>query len=238
MEAGPCRVGLCLFMRDEYLVRIRPARLAVTLLVALTAAVLVGTAVYAFRGPLSEWLIQRLVDVDRPVRSDAIVVLSGETPEREIAAADLYHDGYASQILMTEEPERSGVVLLRARGIQVPRTIDARREYLRQLGVPAGAITVLDPQIVSTINEAERVAAWVRSRRDVKLLLAVTSPTHTKRARYSFERVLEGTGVSVRMHATAFLYDPGARWQARVDLREALIEWQKIVFYRLRYCCT
>lgn len=225
-------------MQDEYVLRIRPARIAVTILAVAAGALLVAGAGYGFRAPLGGWLIQQLVDVDRPEPSDAIVVLSGETPEREIAAADLYRAGYASRILLTEEPERSGVLVLRARGIRVSRTIDTRREYFRWLGVPADAVEVLGPRIVSTMNEAERVAAWVRSHRDVRSLLAVTSPTHTRRARYSIEGALAGTGVRVRMHATAFLYAPGEPWQAHVDLREALIEWQKVVFYRLWYCCT
>lgn len=221
-------------MKPEYVITIRPRRLALGTATVLVVLFLTGAGAYALRFPVVTWMGRQLVDVDPLSRADAILVLAGATPEREIEAADLYRAGYAPRIVLTREPEREGTEELRHRGIAVPLAIDNRRQVLRSLEVPDEAVVVVEPQIISTAEESERVAAWVRSQ-PLRSLLIVTSATHTARSRYIFESSLRGTGVEVRMRAAALLeYDPDSE---RAAARETIIEWQKLLFYRVRYCC-
>ena len=183
------------------------------------------------------WVGRQLVHVDDPAPSDAIVVLAGGSPERELEAADLYRAGYAPLILMTREPEDPVIEVLRARGIQTASRLDRRLRDFHAFKVPDDAITVLEPEVTSTMQEAEAIAAWTRARRTTSLLI-VTSAYHTARSRFALMRALRGSGVTVRLRAaTAEPYEPSNLWQRRVQLRNSLFEWQKLVFYRLRYCC-
>ena len=68
----------------------------------------------------------------------------------------------------------------------------------------------------------------------LRRLLVVTSAFHTGRASVTYQRAARGRTVTVRMRATrASGYRPDSWWHSRVELRNAVIEWQKLVVYRL-----
>lgn len=197
-----------------------------------------GASAYGLRAPLLAWVGRQLVDVDDPAPSDAIVVLAGGDPERELEAADLYRAGYAPLILITREPEEPIIEALRARGIQAASRLDRRLGYFSAFKVPDAAIIVLQPEVTSTMQEAEAIAVWTRARRATSLVI-VTSAYHTARARFALMHALRGNGVTVRLRAAAAEpYEPSHLWQRRVQLRNSLFESQKLVFYHLRYCCS
>ena len=218
-------------MKQEYIIVVRPWRVAAIAAAAVVVVLLCGTAAFAWRAEVIDWIDARLLSVDPLQKSDAIVVLSGGTPEREVAAADLLLAGWAPKLVMTLEPERLGTTALLARGLQVPLARDLRVGYMRAMKVPENALVVLDPPIASTVEEAERVREWAVAQR-VRSLLIVTSPNHTRRARYAFVRHFRGTDVTIRMAAAN-----GAWQQRRITMRESVIELQKLLFYRVRYCC-
>jgi uncharacterized SAM-binding protein YcdF (DUF218 family) len=217
----------------ERLVRVSPRNaargLAVLVLVCATAA----GSLYVFRHAVLTAIGRQLI-VDEPLApADAIVVLSGGAPEREIEAADLYTSGLAPTILLTHDPERHGLAIARARGIAIENTLEFRRRILTGLGVPAASIVVLDPEVVSTVGEARVVVDWAASHH-LRSLIVVTSAYHTGRAQLTYRRVIAKRDLAVRMRAArSGSYRADAWWRSRVDLREGLIEWQKQVFYRL-----
>ena len=130
--------------------------------------------------------------VDPLVRSDAIVVLGGGTPAREIAAANLYADGRAPLVLMARSANRPGRDVIRE-----------RRSVLVEHGVPAKAVAVAGDDIAqSTMDEARLVAAWATAH-EIRRLIVVTSSYHTARSRFAFERALHGSGVEIRMAAAS-----------------------------------
>jgi uncharacterized SAM-binding protein YcdF (DUF218 family) len=222
-------------MKSEYTLVIRPRRIATAISLITAAVLFAGVVLYGFRAPIVAWAGRQLVRVDAPAPSDVIVILAGGTPEREIEAADLYQAGFAPLIVMTQMPERTLGPALHARGITMQTTLDERLSYLRAMRVPDRAIIVLEPPIVSTIQEAERVSAWARPR-GVSSLLVVTTAWHTARARYTFERALRGAGVAIRFRPASLApYDPDRLLDDRIDLRESVFEWQKLILYRLTY---
>ena len=187
------------------------------------------------RASVLTWIGGQLVHSDPLQRADAILVLAGGAPERELEAADLYHAGFAPRILLTRDSEHPGVALLKARGISTPSDLEERLRYFRELGVPAASIVVLDGLAESTAHEAVLVRDWVRSQ-PLTSLIVVTSAFHTGRARLAFLREFGGSGVTLMFRpASADEFRPDTWWKSRVTLRNGLIEWQKQVLYRLHW---
>lgn len=177
----------------------------------------------------------QLIDVDADAPADAIVVLAGRTPDRELAGIDLFHKHMAPRVLITREIERPQWDLLRARGVHVESALDFRRRILRDLGVPDERVVVLPPVVVSTIGEANAVADWARAH-PIKSLIVVTSPPHTARAKMIFTSALAGLGIEVRMHAAeAGTFRADTWWHHRENLAEGISEWQKWLLYHLRF---
>lgn len=219
-------------LKQEYVVRIRPRAWIRAGLIAASLIVAVAAAGYAGRAAILTWIGAQLVHSDPLEPSDAILVLVGGTPEREIEAADLYRQGYAPLIVLTRESERPGVLLLKERGIQCPSELDERLRYLRELGVPADRVLVLDGIAKSTKHEAQVLKSWVTTSR-VSSLLVVTSAFHTGRAKLTFDRAFRGLPIVLRYRpASLDSFRPETWWQDRVTLRNGLIEWQKQILYR------
>ena len=222
-------------MKDHYVVTIRPRRVLAVMGLALAVVLALGGATYLLRAPILTWIGAQLVYTDPMSPADAIVVLAGGSPERELAAVDLYAAGFARRIVLTREPEPPALEILQQRGVRLPRNIDERQRYLRELGVATEHITVLDRMIQSTIDETDVVSRWAGGAGATRLIL-VTSPFHTSRARFIFERAFAGTGIRLLYHAAAAdEFRPETWWQNRVSLRNGLIEWQKAIFYRVWY---
>lgn len=168
--------------------------------------------------------------------ADAIVILAGETPLREIEAADLYRAGYAPRVLMTVETDEAALDMLRARGISFESRNQRRAKMIELLGVPDTALTVLDTgRGTSTKEEADLVRAWALTHRP-KRLIVVTSSYHTRRASIVFGRVLRNLGVELLMRpASRDSFYPDTWWRDRDQLRNGIFEWQKLIFYFVVY---
>lgn len=203
----------------------------------IVAAVLaaLGAAAYAFREPLLRGIGQQLVYADVPVESDAIVVLAGGVFDREMQAAELYQAGYAPLVVLTREQEPRVVGLLRARGVRLETSLEMRRRVLTELGVPVDRVHVIDTVVRSTFDEARAARRWGEAR-GVRRLMVVTSSFHTARSRYVFLNVFTGSPVALTFVPAAHSeFQPDHWWVRRETLRDGLIEWQKTLFYRLRY---
>ena len=209
----------------------RHRRLFITLAVVL-GLLLVG---YVARANVLSAMGHALVRSDTLEKADALVVLSGGTPERELAAADLFLSGWAPRVLVTRVIERPAMKVLIARGVNAELGFDRQLRYLRELGVPAAALVPLPSPVETTADEAELVARWTREHK-ARRLIVVTSSFHTTRAGYIFAWALNGQNVRVLMHsATLTPFDPDTWWHTRPGLLVGLTEWQKTAFYRLQY---
>jgi uncharacterized SAM-binding protein YcdF (DUF218 family) len=210
-------------------------RILRTLATVLAGVTLCAAFLYVTHVPILVWAGKQLVHSDPLQRADAIAVLAGHTPEREITAADLFLAGFAPVIALARETDGAGAAELRARGIQIPGRTEWRTEILRQLAVPESAVIVVPGIVTSTADESEAIAGWARDRR-LRSLIVVTSQAHTGRSRKMFVRALAGTGIGVRVHPTSLdPFRPDDWWRDRVTLRDGLFEWQKVIFYWFRY---
>ena len=195
-----------------------------------------SVATFFLREPILRRIGAQLVREDSLQRADAIVVLAGATPLREIEAADLYRAGYAPVVLLTLENDEPSIEVLRERGITFESRNQQRVRIMRLLGVPESALTVLDAtRAVSTKSEAELVRGWASEHHPTRLIV-VTSSFHTRRASMVFRRVLRGLGVELLMRpASRDPFHVDTWWRDRDQLRNGIFEWQKLVFYSVAY---
>jgi uncharacterized SAM-binding protein YcdF (DUF218 family) len=197
-------------------------RRALEVLIAALVVLALAAAVAGYHA--AAWL----KDEDPPIKADAIVVLAGRY-ERSIHAADLYRQGYAPVVVLSEEVPSSSWRQLVDLGIQIPSTLEIHRRVLRVKGVPEDRIETLGRAALSTSDEAAVIAA--RFGQPGRRLLVVTSLYHVRRARLIIGGALEGRGVTFAVCATPYEPFPDDWWRSQDAAREVLLEWAKLAFY-------
>ncbi len=170
-----------------------------------------------------------------PQQSDLIVCLGGNNIERGLETADIYHLGFAPLIFVAREEPKDGYIQLKQQGIYYPGTADLLTMLLEQLGVPASAILSQDIYVDNTWEEAE-VVRDVAKAAGYGSLIIVTSPIHARRAWLTYKKVFEDMDVQIRMHYSRYSgFRPEDWWKHKRYLRDVIIEYQKLIFYRVKY---
>lgn len=195
---------------------LRRCALFLSCLLLLGAAALAGTAWFA-----SDWLVR----TDPPVRSDAIVVLSGDL-QRNFHGAQLYRMGMAPQVIITAPRREAGYRKLDEIGVPSPRHEELARAALVRLGVPDGAIRTVGKELLSTAAEAAAIRDAVAPG---STLLVVTSPYHTRRAGLVFAERFPAS--SIRMQGDPGEVLPRRWWTDQDAARNVLLEFVKTVFF-------
>jgi uncharacterized SAM-binding protein YcdF (DUF218 family) len=206
----------------------RRRRLALVVIVSLVVA-----------WPLCAWVVARsLVVRDEMARADAIMVLSGasEYVERTRHAAELFRRGVAPKIILTNDNLRGGWNSEQQRN---PFFVERAAEELRRAGVPPAQIEALPEPVASTYDEAVRLRAYAAEHR-LRSVLVVTSAYHSRRARWTMQRVFRESGVRVGIApvtAGETAETPAALnwWLSRRGWRSVAPEYPKLVYYWLRY---
>ena len=191
---------------------------------------------------LSYWHAPILTRVGRflilehpPLKSDLIVCLAGANIERGLAGADAYQRELAPHIFIAVEEPPDSYELLKGKGLDYPRNVDLQVKLLTGLGVPQSAILISDRPVNSTIEEAA-VIREVVVEKGYKSIIVITSPTHTRRAWLTFRKVFEKNDVRILMLSTPYSkFNPEDWWKKRRYVRAVIIEYQKLIFYFLRY---
>lgn len=176
----------------------------------------------------------RFLIVDEPLaKSDAIVILAGSRAERWLEATDLYRDGWAPRLVLSQGRLEGAEALVRERGIRFPAEAELTRDAMIQLEVPASAIAVLPESLDNTAQEAAAVrrlavaGGW-------RQVIVVTSKYHTRRTAFAFSRELRGTGVRAIVRGARYdPFNPDQWWTRRPDVRIVTSELQKLIAYRL-----
>jgi uncharacterized SAM-binding protein YcdF (DUF218 family) len=131
------------------------------------------------------WLVRE----DPLQKSQAIVVFSGGLPDRALAAAQIYRDGFASQVWLTQ-PLQPGASM---QDLHLPYA--GEEQYNRMVligkGVRPGDIRLLTPRILNTADELRAVAEALDQQPGARAI-AVTSRAHTRRVRALWRKVSPG----------------------------------------------
>jgi len=178
--------------------------------------VFICASVFCFRN-VGKWLV-----VEDPLsRAGAIVVLSGGMPYRAEEAARLYRSGYAPEVWLTQPmgaAESVGTLGVEYRGEEF-----YNQQILERLGVPAAAIRILTPSILNTADEVRVVAEEMR-RSDMRQVIIVTSPPHTRRVHALWKRLAgERLACAVRA-APEDPYDAKHWWRDTNDVNAVMHE--------------
>jgi len=202
------------------------ARRAVPLVLVALAAWAVG----------ARFAAEALVVSEELERADALVVLAGSSAyvERTARAAELYREGRAPVVVLTNDGQLSG---WSNESQSNPTFVErARRELIRG-GVPNEHIEVLSRRVASTHDEAVLLREYADGY-SLHSLLVVTSGYHSRRALWTFRRAFEGSDVEVgvsKVEPGLQTPTPGTWWLSPRGWQSVAGEYVKMVYYRVSY---
>ena len=195
--------------------------------VALLSALAIA---YLARAPLLTAAARILTVETVASGANYIVALGGGAETRPFTAAELYRKGVAPVVLVLENPpsEAAGSAL-------PPSGAGLYRRVLEHEGVPSSAITIVPGDVRTTWDEAMAVRRMLPASKPLTLVV-VTSPEHTRRARWAFRKAFAGTRVEIRMAPSRHLYfDETNWWRHDLGVLTYLHEYVKLPFYWVRY---
>jgi uncharacterized SAM-binding protein YcdF (DUF218 family) len=186
---------------------------------------------------LLAWGAAKLLIVSAPLaHADAIAVMSGSAAfeERNTLAAQLYQQGRAPKIILTNDNQRSGWSSAEQRN---PFFYERAVTLLRNSGVPAAAIEVVPQPISSTRDEAMLLRQYAESR-GLKSLLVITSAYHSRRALWTLRRTFANSGIQIGLEGVPPGWQsppPATWWLHRRGWQMVAAEYVKMIYYRLAY---
>lgn len=152
--------------------------------------------------------------IEKPLaNADAILVLAGSSAyvERTERAAELYRQGRAPRIFLTDDGTRGGWSRAERRN---PAFVELARKNLIDNGVPVEAIEILPGTVDGTKSEADALRRKIAENGSGAVLL-VTSAYHTRRALRTFEKTFADNGLPTRFGIASAAPDrqtPSPRW--------------------------
>jgi len=187
--------------------------------------------------PPLAWIAAKglIVNAELP-QADAIAVLAGSSTylERTRRAAQLFNQGRAARIALTNDNQRSGWSGEQQRN---PLFVERAVEELRRQGVPVERIDIVPGAVTNTYDEALHLRQYALER-SLRSILVVTSAYQTRRALWTLRRVFQPTGVMIGIDSAA----PGAQspspsswWLHRLGWKLVPGEYVKLIYYRWKY---
>ena len=210
--------------------RLRLAPLAATVLLS-------AILVYFFSPLLLKALGNFIVRDERPVRSDAIVVLNSgvEYFPRLIEAASLYQHGIARTIVINGNRKTDALRDLEKKGFEAccPWYENSLR-ILSLYRIPRSRVIELSAEdAYDTISEAQTVGKELLAR-GMKNIIVTTSKYHTRRAAHVWKTLFKDRLTVHTVAAKTDPFDPDGWWKQGRQIRWVLAEYGAWVFYLLQ----
>jgi hypothetical protein len=143
-------------------------------------------------------------------RADLILPLYHDGDTVPFAAAELYRRGYARQVAVW----RTRPTRLEALGL-LPPPHEIWRRVLEAEGVPPEAIVVIGSKIVTEVEPAGDVAAFLRSREKARVIVVASAPL-SRLSRHHLRRGLTGSPIELRMYPVwPREFDERTWWRSR-----------------------
>ena len=162
--------------------------------------------------------------------ADALVVLSGGKFTRIPHALKLYEEGYAPEILLTDEKKRS----IRFAHL-LPKNEMIAKAMIEELGltVPISIIQSQKGGATSTFDEAYDLLK-LSEKKNFRHLILVTDAFHSRRAYHAFQTVFEGTGINIEMSAASNkVFNENNWWTSDQGISAYVLESIKYPVYLL-----
>ena len=168
-------------------------------------------------------------------KADLIVCMMGRPVERGLAAAELYGMGLATKIFVGREELPNGYAVLEEKKVHYPESRDLLIMMLEGLGVPRSDCIASDNFVDSTFEEA-KIVKEIALKQGYRTLIIVTSPMHARRALLTFKKVFGKDDVKIMMLPSKFSdFRSNDWWKKKKYLREVIIEYQKLLYFALKY---
>ena len=183
------------------------------------------------------WVAARALIVSAALNSaDAIVVMSGSSTykERTHKAAELYRQGRAPLVLLTDDHTRGGWSSALQRN---PFFVERATDELIEQGVPAEKIRIVPGLASSTHDEALLLKDYT-SATGLRSILVVTSAYHSRRTLRSLRQSFAGTGTNIGLEPVppgSQTPSPAFWWLQFQGWRSVGAEYVKLIYYWLKY---
>ena len=170
-------------------------------------------------------------------KADVIVVLNGRDTERSLAAVDLYNNGYAKLIVMARGEKESGYDEFWKR---VGRGFDRRiffQRAIEAMGIPENSFSLIGGGVTSTYEEAIVTKTFVKEN-GYKSILLVTSKSHSKRAYFTFQSVLNKKENEIKITIIPSSYDnfdPDSWWKKEEHAKLVFDEYVRLIYFVLAF---
>jgi uncharacterized SAM-binding protein YcdF (DUF218 family) len=161
----------------------------------------------------------RFLVVDEPEKSDAIVVLAGDTKVRPVRGLDLLRQGMAPRLFLDAETRDV---------IYDQPLVEIVQKYVNSLG-EANRVSVCPITGYSTIAEADDVSRCLQSLGPHRVLI-VTSEFHTRRALMIFRHRLPQDQFSAAAARNGAEFGE-AWWTNREWAKVTFDEWMKMLWW-------
>jgi uncharacterized SAM-binding protein YcdF (DUF218 family) len=172
----------------------------------------------------------RFLIVSVPIqKADAILVLSGSrrVAERAHFAAELYKQGRAPRIILTNDNEQTGWDTKEQRN---PFFYEWAIWILKNDGVPADRIEVLLAPVYGTYEELTLVHDHVL-RQGLNSLIVVTSAYHTRRVAWTVHHVFNDPALVVGVEHSSATLSTWSWWLHRSGWPMVAGEYVKMIYY-------
>ena len=189
---------------------------------------------WLFSGPILGRLGQFLICDQKPVASDAIVVLNTgvEYYPRLIEAADFFRKGLAQKVVINGNRKSDVLRDLEKKGFkECCPWHENRVRILEMLGVPRKDIlTISAEDAYDTVSEAEAVGREL-VREGFRRVIITTSKSHTRRAHFIWTAIFGDRLSMCTVAAKTDLYNPKGWWKQGRQIRWVLAEYGAWIYY-------
>ena len=177
------------------------------------------------------WLPHLLAATDPlPAHADAIFVFAGDVPDRARCAAELYARGVAPAVVF-------GGSRIAPELVAVDRSMSdaaVNATIAMQAGLPIEAAVVL-PEGTSTWEDVGVLRRWAATK-GARSVVAVTSPTHSRRARLTLGLIARKVPLDIAVYSCAQPLEPWSLWWLdEHPLIQVSDETLKLGLYLVRY---
>jgi len=161
-------------------------------------------------------------------RCDRRIERFGCLRERVEKAAELYKEGLAPRIILTNDNQQGSWDNAQQRN---PFFFEKSFDELVSRNVPKDAIEVLKTPVSSTHDEAQIVESYGRQHQFGSIMI-ITSDYHSRRALWTFHRVIGKGQISVGVEPVIST-SPWSWWLHLSGWKSIPVELVKFVYYRL-----
>lgn len=200
------------------------------LLYVLAGLFLIFLILYLARVPILRGMGNALIKEDTVMPVDATFVLSGNSNERCVKAAELYKEDLTPLVIATGGGINQAIL---AYGLEITDA-ELARKALRRYGVDSVDIRAIS-RGTSTFEESEQILGYAQ-REGFSRIIVVTSKFHTRRVRKVFRKKFRDMGIDVIVvGADPEEYDLNEWWTSEPAMIFVNNEYAKTLYYWLKY---